>query len=98
RKNILHILDLQIAELKERLVKHGLSVRLTTKAKNYMLAEGYDAHNGVRPMRRLIQDTLEDHIATQLLHEAYKPGDIIEVDVQRKQLVYKAVSESAKTV
>lgn len=98
RHNIMQILDLQINELKERLVKHGLSVHLTTKAKNYMLSEGYDAHNGVRPMRRLIQDTLEDHIATEVLSETYKPGDIIEVDVKGKKLVYRATSEAAKTV
>lgn len=93
KKDITKILDLQIQELKDRLVKHGLGVKLTPKAKQYMLEHGYDAHNGVRPMRRLLQDTLENYIADELLQDAYKKGDIIEVTTAKKDLKYAVVTE-----
>src|SRR5690606_23712571 len=55
--DIFKIIDLQINDLRDRLAKKGLGIQLTTKAKQYLLENGYDAKNGVRPLRRLIQDT-----------------------------------------
>jgi ATP-dependent Clp protease ATP-binding subunit ClpC len=95
KHDIMRILDLQIDDLRERLVKHGLGVRLTPAAKNYMLENGYDPQNGVRPMRRLIQDTIEDHLASELLHEHFHKGDIVEVGTKNKDLSYQVVSETA---
>lgn len=94
KKNVLKILDLQIADLRSRLVKHGVGLEITPKAKQYMLDNGYDALNGARPMRRLIQDTLEDHIATELLEEKYTKGDIIRVSSKNKALVYDVITEA----
>ena len=93
KKDITRILDLQIQELQERLVKKGIAVKLTNKAKEYLIEHGYDALNGVRPMRRLLQDTLEDHIATCLLRGKYNPGSIIEVGTKAKELAYTVSSE-----
>lgn len=94
KKNVLKILDLQIADLRSRLVKHGVGLEITPKAKQYMLENGYDALNGARPMRRLIQDTLEDHIAMELLEEKYTKGDIIRVSSKNKALVYDVITEA----
>jgi ATP-dependent Clp protease ATP-binding subunit ClpC len=93
KKNALKILDLQIGELRQRLMKHGLGLQLSASAKQHLLEEGYDAHNGVRPLRRLLQDTVEDHIALQLLDSHYNKGDIVQVGVKDKELSYSAVSE-----
>lgn len=93
KQNILRILDLQINELKDRLHKQGISVKLTTAAKNYLLEHGYDALNGVRPMRRLLQDTLEDHIAVELLGGTYDRGTIVEVGTKNKDLAYTVAHE-----
>jgi ATP-dependent Clp protease ATP-binding subunit ClpC len=88
KKDIYRIIDLQIDELKKRLQKQGLGIQLTTAAKNYLLEQGYDAKNGVRPLRRLIQDTLEDHLAIGLLDEQYQKGDIVQTGLKDKQLTY----------
>lgn len=93
QKDIYKIIDLQIAELKERLQRKGLSVELKPAAKNYLLAHGYDAHNGVRPLRRLIQDTIEDHLALDLLDEKYEKGDIIQVAAKKGTLEYAVAAE-----
>lgn len=93
KKDILKILDIQLQELRTRLVKQGLGLHLTTKAKDHLLLNGYDDKNGVRPMRRLLQDTLEDHIAMQLLENKYQKGDVIKVTTKLKELDYNIVTE-----
>ena len=93
QKDIYRIIDLQIDELKNRLQRKGLSVQLSNSAKQYLLDKGYDAHNGVRPLRRLIQDTIEDHLALELLDEKFTKGDIIQVAAKKGSLAYVTASE-----
>ncbi|MEO7363983.1 MAG: AAA family ATPase, partial [Candidatus Saccharimonadales bacterium] len=93
RSDIFKIIDLQVDELKARLQKRGLSVQLTPGAKQYLLEHGYDAKNGVRPLRRLIQDTIEDHVAYDMLEEKYAKGDIIAVATKNKNLTYATTTE-----
>jgi ATP-dependent Clp protease ATP-binding subunit ClpC len=93
KKDVVKILDLQLDELRQRLVKHGIGLQVSKAAKDYMLEHGYDALNGVRPMRRLIQDTIEDQVAVDLLDDTYQTGDIVQVGTRNKQLVYSAASE-----
>lgn len=95
RKDVLRILDLQIDELRQRLVKHGLGLQVTPAAKQHLLEHGYDPHNGVRPMRRLLADTIEDQIALELLDNHYNRGDIVQVAAKNGQLMYAANSETA---
>jgi ATP-dependent Clp protease ATP-binding subunit ClpC len=93
QKDIFKIIDLQIDELKTRMQKRGLSLQLTPGAKQYLLEHGYDAKNGVRPLRRLIQDTIEDHVALELLDEKYAKGDIIQVATKKGDLAYATNTE-----
>lgn len=93
RKDVMKILDLQLEELKNRLSKHGIGLRVTLKAKHYLLEHGYDAKNGVRPMRRMIQDTLEDHIAMELINSSYSKGDIVRVATKKSDLAYSVINE-----
>jgi ATP-dependent Clp protease ATP-binding subunit ClpC len=94
KKDIYRIIDLQIDDLKSRLQKKGISVQLSPAAKQHLLDNGYDAKNGVRPLRRLIQDTIEDHLALELLDEKYTKGDIIQVGSKNSNLTYVTSSET----
>ncbi len=93
KKDILKIVDLQIDELRRRLQKKGIGLVLTPKAKQYLLDHGYDALNGVRPLRRLIQDTIEDRMAMEVLDEHYSKGDVIQVATKNGELAYATQSE-----
>ena len=93
RKDIYRIIDLQIDELRSRLQKQGISVQLTKAAKDYLLEHGYDAKNGVRPLRRLIQDTIEDQMAVELLDQKYQKGDIVHVGTRDNELTYTTAAE-----
>lgn len=92
-QDIYKIIDLQIDELKARLQRKGYSLQLSSGAKQHLLKHGYDAHNGVRPLRRLIQDTIEDHLALDILGEKYEKGDIIQVASKNSKLTYATATE-----
>ncbi|MCA9343196.1 ATP-dependent Clp protease ATP-binding subunit [Candidatus Saccharibacteria bacterium] len=94
KKDLLEIVDLQVDELRERLSKKGIIVKLKPAAKQYLLDNGYDTVNGVRPLRRLIQNTLEDTIAENILNNEYATGTIVEVGVNRGKLMYTPKTES----
>jgi ATP-dependent Clp protease ATP-binding subunit ClpC len=94
KKDILRIIDLQIAELTSRLVRSGVTIDVSSKAKQWLLQKGYDAKNGVRPLRRLLQDELEDHIAVGILAQSYQKGSLIKVGLKDNQLTFSAVTEA----
>lgn len=87
------IIDLQIEELKKRIAKNKISIKLDNKAKNYLLENGYDVKNGVRPLRRLIQDTIEDELSTIILSGKIKNGQIVEISAKKDKLTYKVTNE-----
>jgi len=93
KKDIFKIIDLQINELKQRLQRKGISIELSNAAKQYLLEQGYDSKNGVRPLRRLIQDTIEDQLSLNILDDKYSKGDIIQVATKKGQLEYAVTNE-----
>ena len=98
KDDIYKIIDLQVAELAGRIRKRGLGIQLTAGAKQYLLDKGYDSHNGVRPMRRLLQDTVEDHLAVELLENRVNRGDILQVGYRNKELVYTITGENSTAI
>jgi ATP-dependent Clp protease ATP-binding subunit ClpC len=99
KKNALKILDLQLEDLRSRLVKKGIGLSVSKSAKEHLLEQGYDALNGARPMRRLLQETLEDAIAAGLLDDSYHKGDVVSVNAKKApkskktELTYAAANE-----
>lgn len=93
KDEITQILDIQLQGLERRLVRHGLAVKVLPAAKKYLSEHGYDVKNGVRPLRRLLQETLEDRISAGLLDGTYQKGDIITVGKKNGDLTYKATRE-----
>jgi ATP-dependent Clp protease ATP-binding subunit ClpC len=98
KKDALKILDIQLDDLRARLLKKGIGLQVSPKAKQHLMERGYDALNGARPMRRLLQETLEDAIAAGLLEDNYHTGDVVTVNTRRgkekeTELTYAAALE-----
>ncbi|HPW48230.1 MAG TPA: ATP-dependent Clp protease ATP-binding subunit, partial [Candidatus Saccharibacteria bacterium] len=93
KSDIRRIIDVQLAELASRLQRKKLAISLLPKAKNWLLERGYDAHNGVRPMRRLIQDTIEDPLAEGVLSGEFVEGDVIKINAINNKLKFSVVKE-----
>lgn len=92
KKDALRILDLQLDELSNRLVKQGIAIDPSLKAKEWLMEKGYDSHYGVRPLRRLIQDEIEDVLASGLLEETYKKGTIVKIGLKNDKLSFTHTS------
>lgn len=95
KAEIAEILELQLEELSKRLIRHGLALKVNTAAKKSLIEKGYDPQNGVRPMRRLLQDTLEDKISDGILSGEYGKGTVINVSAKADRLHFEASKEAA---
>lgn len=93
KPEVRRILDLQLATLNKRLERKHVALSISPAAKNWLLNKGYDAQNGVRPMRRLIQDTIENEIAAGLLEERYTKGSVIGITTKAGGLIYSLQAE-----
>lgn len=63
KENLLQIVDLMLADMQAVLVENGLSIEISADVKDRLVDLGYDPTMGARPLRRVIQDQLEDQIA-----------------------------------
>ncbi len=73
------IVTLQINELAKRLSDKHISIKITEAAKGLLIEKGYDADNGARPLRRVIQTIIENPLANGILTGEFKEGDTISV-------------------
>jgi ATP-dependent Clp protease ATP-binding subunit ClpC len=80
REQIREIVDLMLSRTQKQLTEQRLVMEATDAAKDLLMEKGFDAVFGARPMRRAIQNLIEDPLAEGLLHGRFQPGDIVLVD------------------
>jgi ATP-dependent Clp protease ATP-binding subunit ClpA len=88
-KDVLKIVDLQTRKLAEKLAEQGLSIELTSNAKEFLAQEGYDPAFGARPLRRAIQDYVETPLAESILKQDFSVGDTVLVDFEENKITLK---------
>lgn len=74
------IVDIQLADLSERLLSMGYRLSITDEAKSFIANHGYDVQFGARPLRRAIQTYIEDKLSEALISEKFTPGQTIVID------------------
>lgn len=84
REVIFKILDLQLDELRRRLKDKKIDIKVTTKAKKLLVERGYDPVYGARPLKRTIQQDIQNALALKILEGEYKEGDTVSIDVNEK--------------
>ncbi len=77
---IREIVDLMLKRVRERLKAQGMILEVSQEAKDHLIKLGYDPAYGARPLRRVIQNLIEDVLAEHLLLGRYEPGTTILVD------------------
>jgi ATP-dependent Clp protease ATP-binding subunit ClpC len=88
RIDIEKIIDLQIENVNQRLLKKGIQIELTSKAKEHLLAQGFDPMFGARPMKRAIQTHILDQLAMEIIEGNIKTGNV-KVDLDKGKIVFK---------
>ena len=88
REQIGQIVELMVADLRDRLIAMDMTINLTPAAREHVADEGTDTSMGARPLRRAIQRLLEDPIAEQILEGKWHAGSVIDVDLVDGELVF----------
>ena len=83
------IVELMVADLRDRLIAQGMSIGLTDAARDLVAKEGADPVYGARPLRRAIQTLIEDPLSEELLQNLWHRGEIIRVDEKDGRLVFE---------
>ncbi len=90
KKDIGEIADILIKSLAKRLKSQNINIKITERAKDFIVDKGFDSEYGARPLKRAIQKNIEDELSEQILMNKVAIGDtvIIDFDVNAGKLTY----------
>lgn len=90
KKDIGEIADILIKSLAKRLKSQNINIKITERAKDFIVDKGFDSEYGARPLKRAIQKNIEDELSEQILMNKVSIGDtvIIDFDVNVGKLTY----------
>jgi ATP-dependent Clp protease ATP-binding subunit ClpC len=90
KDDIRKIVDLELAKVADRLKEHNITLTATPAACELLVEEGYDPEMGARPLRRVIQQKVEDTLSDALLAKQFNEGDTIVIDLNEEgQLILR---------
>ncbi len=89
--SIRNIVDIEVRILKQRLKEVGYNIEMTESAKDFLVTKGYDVMYGARPLKRAIQNYVEDGICNHILNGDIKEGAEILIDInsENNELIFK---------
>ncbi len=89
REHIRSIVDIQLEYLHARLADRDMKIHLSDAARDKLAEAGFDPVYGARPLKRAIQQQVENPLAQEILQGKFKPGDVIEVGVNEDELEFQ---------
>jgi ATP-dependent Clp protease ATP-binding subunit ClpC len=92
KEQIRQIVDLMLTSVTQQLQEKGITLEVTNAAKDFLGEKGYDEVYGARPLRRVIQDMVEDKLSEDLLRGEFRSGDTVSVDVEEDQIVVHPIT------
>ncbi len=91
REQIRKIVDIQIDHLADRVARQGIELDVTEAARNAIAVEGYDPLYGARPLKRVIQQRVQNPLATELLKGEYETGSRVRIDYRHDTFEFEPV-------
>jgi ATP-dependent Clp protease ATP-binding subunit ClpC len=95
RDQIRQIVENEMRVIEKQLQAKEVTLEMTDAAKDWIGEKGFDPVFGARPLRRVIQNEIEDRLSEALLEERFHSGDTVRVDVQNDEIILTNVSEPA---
>ena len=92
QQQIREIVELLLRRVRTQLIEQEMTLEVTDAAKDFLVEKGYDALNGARPLRRAIQNYIEDPLAEGLLQGKFHPGDTVLAEVEDDRLTLQSRS------
>ena len=90
-KDVLRIIDIELGSLNRRIADQGYTVEVNNATKRCLVREGYDPHYGVRSLKRVLLDKVEDPLAELIISGEVHEGDRIMVDCKNGQIKFTVV-------
>jgi len=87
KEHIRAVVDLELSKMSPNLLIKGISMEVSDAARDWLGEKGFDPVFGARPLRRVIQNELEDRLSEALLEGRFGPGDTVFIDVQSGEIV-----------
>jgi len=88
RADLGKIVEIQLRRLSKMLAERGLTLRLTDRARDFVAEAGYDPTYGARPLKRAIQQHVQDPLALALLEGKFQRGDMVVADVEGGKIMF----------
>ena len=88
REDIHRIIDIELRGLFSRVREMGYGVEMDEKAKDFLVAKGWDEQYGARPLRRAIQRYIEDDLADEIIRAVILPGDTIRISADENKITF----------
>ncbi|XGK33190.1 ATP-dependent Clp protease ATP-binding subunit [Lactobacillus acidophilus] len=92
KKQLRNIVSLLTNKLVVRLQRKGITLKLSRAALDKIVQDGYDPENGARPLKRAIQNDVEDKVAEMLINGEVKSGDTLKIGSQHGNLKFEVVA------
>ena len=83
------IVDLQVARLRKQLEEKGIHLDVSNAALSAIATEGYDPTYGARPLKRVIQQRIQNPLAVELLKREFEPGSRVKIDYQDGEFTFE---------
>ncbi len=80
KEDLKSVIDFELSKVRERLLDRGLAIELTDEAKEFLVKKGSNLDYGARPLRRAIEQRIEDPLSEELLRGAFEGKDTIVID------------------
>ncbi|MGE3315567.1 MAG: AAA family ATPase, partial [Planctomycetaceae bacterium] len=96
KDEIREIVDLQLKQLEKQLKENGYTLEVTDDAKRLLAEEGYDPVYGARPLKRVIQQRLQNSLANEILAGNFPEGSRIRIDGAADGFVFTAETEEVR--
>lgn len=92
KEQIRQIVDLMLSEVAKSLDEKNIKLEITDAAREFLGEKGYDPAFGARPLRRVIQNEVEDKLSEALLRSEFQSGDTVEVDCDDEKIVIRVAA------
>jgi ATP-dependent Clp protease ATP-binding subunit ClpC len=96
--DLVSIIELEVGKIRQRLEKHGIRLIYGDKVREFLIAVGYKAEYGARPLRRVVERYIEDPLAEEILRQNIQKGSVVRLEPDGKKLLFFPETPDAPNV
>jgi ATP-dependent Clp protease ATP-binding subunit ClpC len=96
KDNLYNIIDIEMKKMSKRLAEQGIKLELTQEARDYLIDKGYNPDFGARPLRRAIEQSVEDALSESILRGDFKGVNLVRIHRDGEKLRFESVNTKAE--